>query len=89
MEDVMTAVPIKAENVGSGEGECGKGMLWIGSPVDGGCGVEPMDECAAGCDDEEPAAVAANAGREGMGMISEMTGPEAGSAGMPPYPSMP
>ena len=81
------------ENVGSGEGECGKGMLWIGSPVDGGCGVEASDKCVvesvAGCDDEEPAAVAADAGREGVGMISEMTGPKAGSAGMPPYPGMP
>jgi len=81
------------EIVGSGEGECGKGMLWIGSPVDVGCGVEPMDESAAesatGCDDEEPAAIAADAGGEGVGMISEMTGSEAGSAGMPPYPSMP
>jgi len=80
------------EIVGSGEGECGKGMLWIGSPVDGGCGVEPMDECAAesvaSCDDEEPVAVVADARREGVGMISEMTGPEAGSTGMPPYPGM-
>jgi len=80
------------ENVGSGEGECEKGMLWIGSPIDGGCGVEPMDEStdesAAGYDDDEPAAVAADAEREGVGMISEITGPKAGSARMPPYPSM-
>jgi hypothetical protein len=89
VEDVVMAVPMIDENVGTGDGECGKGMLWIGSPVDGGDGVKPEDESTAGWDKEVPAAVGAAAEREGVDMISEMTGPEAGSAGMPPYPGMP
>jgi hypothetical protein len=77
-------------NIGSGDGECGNWMLWIGSPVVGGGGVAPTEESAAGCNGEdEPTGIAANAGREGVGMISEITGPEAGSAGIPPYPGMP
>jgi hypothetical protein len=77
------------ENVGTGDGECGKEMLWIGSPVGGRDGGTPEDESTAGWDEEVPAAVGADAENEGVGMISEMTGPEAGSAGMPPYPGMP
>jgi hypothetical protein len=76
------------ENVGRGDGECGKGMLWIGSPVDGSGDMEPTDATTGGCEDR-PAAVAVDAGREGVGMISEMIGPDAGSAGIPPYPGMP
>jgi hypothetical protein len=77
-------------NVGSGDGECGNWMLWIGSPVVGGGGVAPMEESAAGCNDEdERTGTAANTGREGVGMISEITSPEAGRAGILPYPGMP
>jgi hypothetical protein len=89
MEDVTTAIPMMDENVGTGDGECGKGMLWIGSPVVGGGGVEPTDESTTGYDDDAPAVVGAVAGREGVGRISDMIGPEAGSARMPPYPGMP
>jgi hypothetical protein len=75
-------------NVGSGDGECGNWMLWIGSPVSGGVGEAPMEESAAGCNDERTGTTA-NTGREGVGIISEITGPEAGRAGIPPYPGMP
>jgi hypothetical protein len=51
--------------------------------------VEPTDESTTGYDDDAPAVVGAVAGREGVGRISDMIGPEAGSARMPPYPGMP
>jgi hypothetical protein len=64
-------------------------MLWIGSTVVGGGGVEPTDESTSRCDDDAPTTVSATAGREGIGRISDMIGPEASSARMPPYPGMP
>jgi hypothetical protein len=46
MEGDETAVPMMEENDGTGDGECGNWMLWIGSPVDGGDSVDPVDGAA-------------------------------------------
>jgi len=54
-------------------------MDWIGTPVCGGC------EPTAG----DTGSDVVGTGNGGVGRISEMTGPDAGSAGMPPYPGMP
>lgn len=61
---------------GSGDGECGNGMDWIGSPVTGGCDVVAPEAAVAAPRDGD-----ADAADVGVGRISEMTGPV---DGMPP-----
>ena len=69
---------------GTGDGEWGKEILVMGTPIVGSIGGE--DTAPETCTEE------LDAGREGRASDaesrSEITGPVAGSMGMPPYPGM-
>ena len=66
------------DNNGTGDGDDGNGIDWIGSPVGDGCEVMPV---AVGT-----GSGAVDPGSDGEGRISETTGSDAGK---PPYPGMP
>ena len=73
------------ENDGTGDGEWGK-LIWVmGMGRDGGTGgLDTVAEGGTRC------VVAGRVGKAGWVVsTSEMTGPEAGSGGIPPYPGRP
>jgi hypothetical protein len=81
-EDMMG--PFKMDdNEGNGDGECWKGMDWIGKPVSSGCDAATPKAAEVTPNDGVPTIVG---DAEGVGNISEMTGPLAGRL---PYPGMP
>jgi hypothetical protein len=68
---------------GNGDGECGKGMDWMGKPGSGCCDATTPKAAEVAPSDGVPAVIG---DVEGVGSNSETTGP---LAERPPYPGMP